>query len=142
MASQRDPGLRKSGSGNVFVHNLEKSIDNQQLYETFNMFGRILSSKVQMKDGVSLGYGFVHFEKDEDAAKAIAQVNGMEIQGQTVRVELFKPLAERDGSKKAKFTNVYALHSIDSAPEIGIPPHSLARTILSRTATSRTCPTP
>jgi polyadenylate-binding protein len=107
MISQRDPGLRKSGTGNIFVHNLEKTIDNQQLYDTFADFGRILSSKVQNKDGKSLGYGFVHFEKDESAAKAISTINGMEINGQIVKVELFKPLAERDTGKKSTFTNVY-----------------------------------
>lgn len=111
MWSQRDPGLRKSGVGNIFVKNLHDSIDNKVMYDTFSTFGNILSCKVaQDEEGNSRGYGFVHFETEEAANNAIAKVNGMLLNDRQVYVGRFVPHKEREkqmGEKAKKFTNVF-----------------------------------
>jgi len=111
MWSQRDPSLRKSGVGNVFIKNLDKAIDNKAMYDTFSAFGNILSCKVaQDEKGVSKGYGFVHFETEEAAMTSIEKVNGMLLNDKKVFVGRFIPRKEREkvlGEKNKLFTNVY-----------------------------------
>jgi polyadenylate-binding protein len=109
MWSHRDPSLRRSGVGNVFIKNLAPSIDNKTLYDTFSTIGNILSCKVATNDkGASLGYGFVHFETEEKAKFAITKVNGQLIGGKPVIVSQFKPKNERErvGAPR-EFTNIY-----------------------------------
>ncbi|XP_052028582.1 polyadenylate-binding protein 4-like isoform X3 [Apodemus sylvaticus] len=110
MWSERDSSLRKSGVGNVFIKNLDKSIDNQALYDTFSAFGNILSCKVVCDENSSKGHAFVHFDTQEAADQAIERLNGKILNDRKVFVGKFKSRQEREaelGTKAKEFTNVY-----------------------------------
>lgn len=111
MWSQRDPALRKTGQGNVFIKNLDTAIDNKALHDTFAAFGNILSCKVAQDEyGNSRGYGFVHYETAEAAHNAIKHVNGMLLNEKKVFVGHHIPKKDRQSKfdeMKANFTNVY-----------------------------------
>lgn len=118
MWSQRDPALRKTGQGNVFIKNLDNAIDNKALHDTFSQFGNILSCKVAQDDtGASKGYGFVHYETAEAASSAIKSVNGMLLNDKKVFVGHHIPKRDRMSKveeMKANFTNVY-IKNIDES---------------------------
>merc|ERR1719253_1529371 len=107
MWSQRDPSLRRSNVGNIFVKNLHESIDNKQLYDTFSLFGNILSCKVvcDPETGNSKGYGYIHYETAEAANAAIEKLDGMLIDGQEVQVGKFMRRTERPDQED--WTNLY-----------------------------------
>ncbi|XP_043718816.1 polyadenylate-binding protein 3-like isoform X1 [Telopea speciosissima] len=109
MFSHRDPSIRKSGHANVFIKNLDTSIDNKALHDTFAAFGSVLSCKVATdNNGQSKGYGFVQFDSSDAAQNAINRLNGMLINDKQVYVGFFIRRQERDQANGSpKFTNVY-----------------------------------
>jgi polyadenylate-binding protein len=109
MWTQRDPSLRKSGKGNIFIKNLDKSIDHQTLYNTFQQFGQILSCKIELDETKeSKGYGYIQFATQEAAEKSTQKVNGMLLGGKKVFVGPFVTKKERIAANSTKkFTNVY-----------------------------------
>jgi RNA recognition motif-containing protein len=66
---------------NIYVKEIpKKNFSDKELIELFNKFGKI-NSAIVLKDekGESKGFGFVCFEKPEDAEKAQKEMNGKKI---------------------------------------------------------------
>lgn len=119
MYSQRDPSMRKCGFANVFIKNLDKSIDNKALQDTFTSFGTVLSCKVALdSNGNSRGFGFVQFDHEESAQSAIKQLNGMLMNDKQVYVGLFIRKQDRSrASGSLRFTNVYVKNLPDTVSD-------------------------
>lgn len=98
---------------------MDKAIDHKALHDTFSSFGNILSCKVATdSSGQSKGYGFVQYDSDEAAQKAIEKLNGMLLNDKQVYVGPFLRKQEREmASDKAKFTNVFVKNLSESTTE-------------------------
>ncbi|XP_057719106.1 polyadenylate-binding protein 2-like [Arachis stenosperma] len=119
MYSHRDPSIRKSGTANIFIKNLDKSIDHKALHDTFSSFGHILSCKIATDaSGQSKGYGFVQFDTEESAQNAIDKLNGMLINDKQVYVGHFLRKQDRDNALgKTTFNNVYVKNLSESVTD-------------------------
>lgn len=92
----------------IYIKNLERSIDNKAMFDTFSAFGNILSCNVARDEhGNSRGYGFVQFESEESARAAIENVNGMLCKSQKVHVVKYIPRRDREQEKATQFRNLY-----------------------------------
>ena len=115
MWSQRDPSIRKTGVGNIFIKNLSPAIGHKELYDTFSAFGNILSCKVALDEqGKSKGYGFVHFENQQCADQAVQMVNDNLLLDKKVFVGPFVPRRVRAQQLEKSWTNVF-IKDIDPA---------------------------
>ncbi|XP_074369961.1 polyadenylate-binding protein 8-like isoform X2 [Apium graveolens] len=109
MYSERDPSCRKNVAANVFIKNLDKSIDGRALQEIFSRFGTIKSCKIETDEsGESKGFGFVQFDSEEAAQNAIDRLDGMFMNDKQVYVGRFRSKEERDAAlSRSKFNNIY-----------------------------------
>ena len=108
--SQRDPAVRKMGTGNVFVRDLDASVTAKTLFDAFTAIGPIASCKLSVDDdGTSRGYGFVHFESPATAEKCIEMSNNDQllVGGKVIKVDAFKKRADRDKEALSTFVNIY-----------------------------------
>ena len=77
----------------LYVGNLAFTTSSQDLQELFAQAGTVESaSVVEDRDtGRSRGFGFVEMSSQEEAAKAIEQFNGKEVNGRSLTVNEAKP---------------------------------------------------
>ena len=91
------PSMMNSDSGNrnLIVNYIPQSYTENDLLELFKPYGQIESCKIVMDkvSGQSLGYGFVKFINDQDAANAVNGLTGTQIMNKTLKVSVAKPSA-------------------------------------------------
>jgi len=81
---------------NIFVGSLPFSIEEADLRESFEAYGTVDSVKIitDKFTGRSKGFGFVEMPNDDDAQKAIDELNGATVQGRAIVVNKSEPKPE------------------------------------------------
>ncbi|KAG5230869.1 polyadenylate-binding protein [Salix suchowensis] len=101
---------------NLYIKNLDDSIDDEKLKELFSDFGTITSCKV-MRDpsGISRGSGFVAFSTPEEASRALAEMNGKML----ITKPLYVALAQRKEDRRARLQAQFSqLRPVAMAPPV------------------------
>ena len=83
----------------LFVGGLSWNTTDDGLLEAFSAFGEVTDAKVitDRDTGRSRGFGFVTFSDADAATTAIAQMDGTELDGRTIRVNEAEDRGPRGG---------------------------------------------
>jgi len=93
---------------NLFVAGLPYDLDDAELEEIFEKFGKILSAKVSIdrETGKSRGFGFVEMANESEAKEAIENLNGISL-GK-------KPMVVKAAEDRPKSSSGYKRPGFDS----------------------------
>ncbi|XVF29887.1 hypothetical protein REPUB_Repub16aG0009200 [Reevesia pubescens] len=118
---ERISRYEKLQAANLYLKNLDDSIDTEKLKELFSEFGTISSCKILLDpQGVSKGSGFVAFSTPEEASKALNGMNGKMIG----KKPLYVAVAQRKDERKARLQSYFTqlrTHGAMSPLASGIP---------------------
>ncbi len=86
----------------LFVGGLSFSTSTQRLNEIFAAIGAVESASVvtDRDTGQSRGFGFVEMATTEEANEAVRRLNGTEVDGRQIKVEIAKPSGSGSGGPR------------------------------------------
>ncbi|GAB2228044.1 hypothetical protein Droror1_Dr00009873 [Drosera rotundifolia] len=118
MWHDRNPITRKTGVGNLFVKNLDRSITGASLQDAFQKFGTVLSCKIAAdENGKSKGFGYVQFEKNESAMAARDAMHDTMLLGKKLHVTQFVRKSQWLAAKELKSINLYVKNLAEDLTE-------------------------
>jgi RNA recognition motif-containing protein len=82
---------------NIYVSNLGFNVQDEDLRGFFTPYGEVTSAKIitDRETGRSRGFGFVEMSDDAAAKKAIAELDGGDVEGRAIKVMEAKPKEDR-----------------------------------------------
>jgi RNA recognition motif-containing protein len=88
----------------LFVGGLSYDTTNESLHRFFAEAGTVVSASVitDQSSGRSKGFGFVEMSTNEEAQKAVSHLDGRELDGRRVKVEIARPKTEGGGRRDAR----------------------------------------
>jgi len=88
-----------ASSKKLYVGNIAYGISDNDLKESFEPYGEVVSAQIIMDrdSGRSKGFGFVEMSNEDEAQAAIDGLNGVDIQGRALTVNEARPRTDRAG---------------------------------------------
>jgi RNA recognition motif-containing protein len=87
-----DSELGPESKTKLYVGNISYSWTDKDLHELFDPFGTVVSVRIPVDDRKqSRGFGFVEFATEEEAAKAVAELDNKQFGGRTLKVNISVP---------------------------------------------------
>mmetsp|Transcript_49212 Transcript_49212/g.96243 ORF Transcript_49212/g.96243 Transcript_49212/m.96243 type:complete len:152 (+) Transcript_49212:89-544(+) len=95
--------LSSSNKATLYVGGLTEGVNAALVRAAFVPFGPVRDCDVPMdyKEGKNRGFGFVSFEDEDDASEATYNMDGAELLGRVLTVNIAQPNQHRGGSNKA-----------------------------------------
>jgi len=124
LRKNREERQNKYQGVNLYIKNLDDSVDEEKLRKPFAEFGTITSVKIMTDDkGHSKGFGFVCFQKPDEATKALTKMNNFMLE----KKPLYVALAQRKEQRRAQLEAQHAqrnntMRSIPSGMGMGVNP--------------------
>jgi RNA recognition motif-containing protein len=85
---------------NLYVSNLGFQVNDDDLMKLFAQYGQVSSAKVinDRETGRSRGFGFVEMPSDEEARRAIKELEGKPVEGRSLSVSEARPKSDSRNS--------------------------------------------
>ena len=82
---------------NIYVGNLSYKMTDEDLGKLFSTYGAVSESKIVIdrETGRSKGFGFVEMPNQGEGDEAIRQLDGKEIEGRSIKVNVAKPKEDK-----------------------------------------------
>jgi len=86
---------------NIYVGNIAWKITEEDLEAAFSEYGTVVSAKIitDKETGKSKGFGFVEMASEEEGTAAIEALNGAELEGRGLKVNVARPKPEKSSRR-------------------------------------------
>jgi len=101
-SNKRPRSSEGSAPGKLFVGNLSYGVTKRNLRNMFEQYGVVTEINLPRKDGKLSGYGFIHFENEDDAQYAQRMMDGRPMGNRNLRVEMSTSAKKSDGKNSSK----------------------------------------
>jgi len=97
--NSQSPNQKEKEMKNIFVGNLNFGATEGAVRSLFEAYGTVdrVSIVTDRDTGQARGFGFVEMSVNADADRAIAELNGKELDGRALNVNEARPKTERSG---------------------------------------------